>query len=119
MHYLRILETVIQRQVNESDYTRSAWAMEYDNMQAHPSLHNGIPFVFTGNVTDIRSTGTRTTLLINVAARDQPTKLVHVDFWGTLQISPGNGVRVFGNRWGNKDDNPYILAPYIYLENIN
>jgi hypothetical protein len=111
-----VLEAVIQRQDNESEYTRSAWAMDYDSMRAYPDLHNGIPFTFSGNVTDVQSTGIRTTLLVNVSAQDQPEKLVHVEFWGTLQIGPGRGVRIFGNHWGNKDNIPYILASYIYLD---
>ena len=109
-----VLETVILRPVNEHDYTRSAWALDYSSLRAYPDLHNGIPFVFTGAISDIQSTGAKTTLLINVAAQGQPEQLVYVEYWGAVNASIGQRLRIFGNRWGNKEDYPYILASYIY-----
>ena len=109
-----VLEMVIQRQVTELDYTSSAWAPEYGNMKQYPNLHNGIIFLFTGEIKEIQSTGTRTSLLVDVAKEGQPEQLIYVDYWGSLQLAPGQRIRIFGNRWGNKEGNPYILAPFIY-----
>ncbi|MGI6140279.1 MAG: hypothetical protein ACOYEH_00935 [Caldicoprobacterales bacterium] len=108
------LEMVIQRPVNEQEYAQSAWAMNYDDLKAYPGLHNGNSFMLTGKVTEVQSTGTTTTLLVNIAAEGQPEQIVYVDYWGTINTRPGQQLRIFGNRWGNKENCPYIIASYIY-----
>ncbi|HHY82383.1 MAG TPA: zinc ribbon domain-containing protein [Clostridiales bacterium] len=109
-----VLDLVIERPVSEREYTTSAWAPEYNELKEYPHLHNGIIFLFTGKVTQIQSTGTKTTLIVNVADDGQPEQLICVDYWGTASFGPGQKIRIFGNRWGNKNDMPYIMAPYIY-----
>jgi len=109
-----VLEAVIYRPVSENEYTHSAWAFDYDNLRAHPDMHNGIAFVFSGTITQVQSTGLKTILMVNTAEQGQNEKLVYVEYWGTVSASPGQKLRIFGNHWGNKDDYPFIIASYIY-----
>jgi len=109
-----VLDMVIERSVIERDYTTSAWAPNYKELKEYPNIHNGIIFLFTGKVTSIQSTGKKTTLIVDVAKEGQAEQLICVDYWGSRNFGPGDKIRIFGNRWGNKNDMPYILAPYIY-----
>ncbi len=111
-----VLELVIDRTVDEATYTRSAWAPEYERLKGNENLHNGQSFVFTGVIKKLDSTGTKNILIVNTGT-DSNEKLIHVEFFGTHSFTVGQKVRVFGNRWGNKDGIPYILAKYLYRSN--
>ncbi len=111
-----VLELVIDRAIDESQYTRTAWAPDYDSLKAHENLHNGQCFLFTGVIKDLDSTGVKDILIVNTGTEDNE-KLIHVDYYGARSFTLGQEVRIFGNRWGNKDDIPYILAKYIYPNN--
>jgi hypothetical protein len=109
-----VLELVIERSATEQEYTSTAWAADYEELKNFPNLHNGFNFAFTGNVKEISSTGTKTTLLVNIAGEGQPEQIICVDYWGRSTFTMGQRIRIFGNRWGNKDGVPYILAPFVY-----
>ena len=109
-----VLELVIERPVEEREYTTGAWAADYDEMKNYPNLHNGISFAFTGVITEISSTGTKSTLSVDIAAEGQPEQIICVEYWGRFNFSMGQKIRIFGNHWGNKNGVPYILAPYLY-----
>lgn len=109
-----VLEAVIHRPVSEYEYTHSAWAFDYNNLKTYPDLHNGVAFVFSGTVNKVESTGLKTILLVDTASQGQSEQLVHVEYWGTISASPGQKVRIFGNRWGNKGDYPFVIASYVY-----
>jgi hypothetical protein len=109
-----ILDLVIERSLDEREYTSTAWAAVYDELKQFPNLHNGIAFAFTGTVTEINATGTKYTIVVDIAAEGQPEQLIQVDYWGQFSFTMGQKIRVFGNFWGSKNGLPYILAPYIY-----
>lgn len=109
-----VLELVISRTSNEQEYTSTAWAAVYDDLKNYPNLHNGNHYVFKGIVKEISSTGTKTTLLVDIADEGQPEQVICVDYWGQFTFSMGQKIRIFGNHWSNKKGVPYILAPYVY-----
>ena len=108
------LDMIIERPVNEGEYTRSAWAPSYQEFKSYPNLHHGTSYVFAGTVKEILSTGTKTTLLVDVAPQGQNEQLIYVEYWRTGRYTIDQKVRIFGNYWGSKDDNPYVLAYFIY-----
>jgi len=110
------LNLVIERLSNESDYTRRAWALNYDQLKSDPDIHNGRIFVFEGVVKDIISLGDKNAFTVDVSDNGSSPQPVYVEHWGSLSIQSGNKVKIFGNRWGNYEDMPYILAKYVYRQ---
>lgn len=108
------LNLVIERQTNESEYTRRAWALNYNQLKSDPDLHNGRIFVFEGVVKDIIALGDKNAFTVDVSGNSSSPQLVYIEHWGNISIRSGNKVRIFGNRWGNHEDMPRILAKYVY-----
>ena len=109
-----LLETVIERPSGERDYTGAAWASDYQELIRYPNLHHGVSFKYSGRIKDIQSTGTKTTLLVDMATQGQAERIIHVEYWKTGSFVLDERIDIFGNYWGSKDDNPYVLAYYIY-----
>ncbi|MBM7581662.1 hypothetical protein JOD02_000485 [Caldicoprobacter guelmensis] len=108
------INLVIDRQISEGEYTRRAWAFDYAQLKSNPDLHNGRIFVLEGVVKDIIALGDKNIFTIDVSANGPSPQMVYVEHWGNLSIRLGNKVRIFGNRWGNYEDMPRILAKYVY-----
>ncbi|MBE3100655.1 MAG: zinc ribbon domain-containing protein [Firmicutes bacterium] len=110
-----ILSLVIDRHVDESVYTSTAWAAVYDDLKAYPDLQTGKVFAFTGTIKEISSTGTISTLIVNISSEGEE-QLLNVVYWGSFSYTIGQKIRLFGNRWGNENGVPNILAKHIYLQ---
>ncbi len=109
------LNLVIERLSSESEYTTRAWALNYEELKSNPDLHNGRIFVFEGVVKDIIALGDKSAFTVDVSSDNgSSAQLVYVEHWNSLSISSGNKVKIFGNRWGNYEDMPHILAKYVY-----
>jgi len=108
------LNLVIERLSSESEYTRRAWALDYDELKSNPELHNGRIFVFEGIVKDIIALGDKSAFTVDVSSDSSSEQLVYVEHWNGLSVRSGNKVRIFGNRWGNHEGIPRILAKYVY-----
>lgn len=108
-------EIILDGETNIDIYTSTAWKPEYDKMQQNPELHNGQHFLFNGTVKDILLTGQKNVFTVDTSSEPDIEQLIHVEYWGdSFNFQPGDGIRVFGNRWKNVGDMPRILAKYIY-----
>jgi copper chaperone CopZ len=108
------LEIILDRKTNVDTYTSTAWKPNYDELQQNTELSNGRHFVFTGEIKDIIETGDKNVFTISLSEQSASEQLFYVEYWGSFDYSPGDRLKVFGNRWGNKDDIPRFLAKYIY-----
>jgi phage-related tail fiber protein len=52
--------------------------------------------------------------VFTVNLTEESEQLFYVEYWGSFEFSMGDRIRVFGNRWGNKNGIPRFLAKYIY-----
>ncbi len=109
-----VLSLVIDKAISESDYTSTAWALEYEQMKSYPNLHTGKSFAFTGSIKDIISSGDKSVFIVDVSSIEGEEKLILIEHWGTFAYSKGQRLRIFGNRWGNTNGIPRILARHIY-----
>jgi len=108
------LDVVIFRTMTEADYTRRAWELDFAELAANPSLHNGQIFLFRGTIAEVLFFGDRNIFTVNISEDQSNPQLILVEFWGEFEFEPGETIRVFGNRWGNRDGMIRILAPFIY-----
>ena len=108
------LEIILERKASVDTYTSTAWKPDYDKLQQDVELSNGRHFVFVGNIKDIIETGDKSIFTISLSEQSEPEQLFYVEYWGSFDYSAGDKIRVFGNRWGNKNNLPRILAKYIY-----
>ncbi len=107
-------EIVIFRAISESDYTRRAWKPDFAELIAHPGLHNGQIFLFTGSIAEVLLYGERNVFTVNVSEDPATPQLALVEYWGEFEFEPGDSIRVFGNRWGTQNGKVRVLAPFIY-----
>lgn len=107
-----VLDLVIEKPIGEGDYTRSAWAPNYNQLKNNPDVQNGQIFLIEGPIVDIISSGEKTSFIVNDSTEGE--ELYYVEYWGSFNFSKGDNIRLFGNRWNNKDDMPRILAKHIY-----
>jgi hypothetical protein len=108
------IDIVIFRMTTEAEYTRRAWKPDFSELFAHPDLHNGQIFLFTGTIAEVFLYGDKNIFTVNVSDDPANPQLVLVEFWGEFEYEPGDEIRVFGNRWGNHEDMVRVLAPFIY-----
>jgi hypothetical protein len=106
------IEIIVDRKTTVESYTSTAWQPVYTELQQDEQLHNGRHFVFNGNIEDIIETGQKS--VFTVSQQSQSDQIYYVEFWGDFDFNPGDRIRVFGNRWGNKDGHPRFLAKYVY-----
>ncbi|HZJ57225.1 MAG TPA: hypothetical protein VFD89_03185, partial [Clostridia bacterium] len=105
------IEIIVDRKTTVDAYTSTAWKPDYIKLQQDDQLNNGRHFVFSGNVVEIIESGHKNVFTVS---EPQSDRLYHVEFWGSFDFNPGEEIRVFGNRWGNKEGLPRFLAKYIY-----
>lgn len=103
---------IVDRRTTVDTYTSTAWKPDYTALQQDELLHNGRHFVFEGNIEEIIETGQKN--VFTVSQQSQSDQIYYVEFWGDFDFNSGDRIRVFGNRWGNKDGHPRFLAKYIY-----
>lgn len=109
------IEVILDGETNVDIYTSTAWKPEYIKMQLDPNLHNGQHFLFRGTIQDILLIGYKNVFTVDVSADANSPQLIQVEYWGDdFDWNQGDKIRVFGNRWGNVNDIPRILAKYIY-----
>jgi hypothetical protein len=109
-----VLHLIIENSTTEAEYTSRAWAPEYNDLKANPDLHNGRIFVFEGTVKDIIALGDKSSFIVDIANGAQSPQLIFVECWENTTIRSESKIRLFGNRWGNHEGIPRILAKYIY-----
>jgi len=107
-----IVEIVVDRK--DATYDRTAWKLDYDNLKRYPDIHQGQHYSFTGIVKDILFTGDKKIFTVDVSTTGETEQLVYIEYWGMLDLEIGKKLRIFGDRWGNKNDMPRILARDIY-----
>ena len=108
------LDVVLERPTTEAEYTSQAWEFVYDDMVREPSLHNGRIFLLTGKVVDILSLDGKHTFILDMSTSETAKQLVYVEYWGSMKLEEGQHLKIFGNRWGNKDNMPRILTQFMY-----
>lgn len=108
------LDLVLERATTEAEYTSQAWEFIYDDMVKDPSMHNGKIFLLTGKVTEILSLDSKYAFTLDISSSETSNQLVYVEYWGNIKLEEGQSLKVFGNRWGNKDNMPKILAKFMY-----
>ena len=108
------VEIILERETSVDTYTSTAWQPEYSQLQQNDQLSNGRHFVFRGRIKDILETGDKNVFTVSLSSQSEPEQLFYVEYWGSFDYSTGDQIRVFGNRWGNKDGIPRFLAKYIY-----
>lgn len=108
------IEVILERKTNVDTYTSTAWEPDYNKLQQDIELNNGRHFVVSGTIKDIIETGDKTVFTLSPYEEAELEQLFYVEYWGSFDYSLGDNIRVFGNRWGNKDNLPRILAKYIY-----
>lgn len=106
------VEVVLERKTTVDTYTSTAWKPDFNQLQQDEQLNNGRHFVFTGYIKDIIETGDKNVFTVNLT--EESEQLFYVEYWGSFEFSMGDRIRVFGNRWGNKNGIPRFLAKYIY-----
>lgn len=106
-------EVIIDKLSTFGEYTTGPWEFRpYSDYKASPDLHAGYRFKIPGRIKDIVSQSdglTVFTLDINPEGVEQ---LVRVWYWGDFSHESGASVIVYGNRWGNEESIPRILAKY-------
>lgn len=107
------LDLVIDRVISSTEYTQVAWAPDYDLLKNNENMQAGRIYLFTGTVKSINSTGTKSILIVETGS-STVEKPIYVEYWGSDSFAIGQNIRVYGNRWGNKDGIPRLLAKYIY-----
>lgn len=107
------VEVILDREVDQS-YTNSAWKIDYSNMVKIPNIHNGHSFAFSGTIDEIIYTGDKSIFTVNIASDSNTPQLLFVEFWGSFEYTPGDRIKVFGDRWGNREGKIRILAKFIY-----
>jgi hypothetical protein len=108
------VDIVIFRTMTEAEYTRRAWKPDFPELFAHPNLHNGQIFLFTGTISKVILYGDKNVFTVNVSDGPANPQHILVEFWGDFKFEPGDKIRVFGNRWGNHEEMVRVLAPFIY-----
>jgi len=108
------IDIVIFRTTTADIYTRRAWRSNFDELLAHPTLHKGQIFLFTGRVAEVLTQGKKNEFTVNVSEDLAAQKLIFVQYWGDFEFESGERIRVFGNRWGNHEGMVRVLAPFIY-----
>ncbi|NLY61359.1 MAG: hypothetical protein GX054_07645 [Clostridiales bacterium] len=107
-------EVVLEREANVHTYTSTAWKPIYSDLQQDEQLSNGRHFVFSGNIKEILETGDKNVFIVSLSEQGEEEELFYVEYWGGFDFNTGDPIRVFANRWGNKDGIPRFLAKYIY-----
>ena len=108
------IEIVLDRETSVHTYTSTAWKPIYNDLQGDEKLSNGRHFVFSGNIKEIIETGDRNVFIVSLSEASDPEELFYVEYWGSFDFNIGDSIRVFANRWGNKNGIPRFLAKYIY-----
>ena len=109
------IEVVLERKTSVHTYTSTAWKPVYNDLQRDEKLSNGRHFVFSGSIKEIIETGDRNVFIVDISEEQSDLEeLFYVEYWGSFDFSIGDSIRVFANRWGNKDGIPRFLAKYIY-----
>jgi|GEM_PF-6497223 len=107
-------EVVIDKTATFNEYTTGPWELSpYEDYKASPDLHAGYRFKIPGTIKEIVSQNnglTVCTVDMNPGGTEQ---LLRVWFWGDFSYAEGSSVTVYGNRWGNEEGVPRILAKYI------
>jgi len=109
------IEVILERETDVHTYTSTAWKPVYNDLQRDEKLSNGRHFVFSGSIKEIIETGDRNVFIVDISEEQSDLEeLFYVEYWGSFDFSIGDSIRVFANRWGNKDGIPRFLAKYIY-----
>ncbi|HZJ82318.1 MAG TPA: hypothetical protein VFD57_00765, partial [Clostridia bacterium] len=108
------IEVILEQKTTVDSYTSTAWKADFDELQRNEQLSNGRHFAFTGNIKDLIETGKKNVFTLCLDEDNNPDHIFYVEFWGTIDYESGDKVRVFANRWGNKDGLPRFLAKFIY-----
>lgn len=108
------LDIVLERPTTEAEYTSRAWEFIYDDIIRDPSLHNGRIFLLTGKVVDILSLDGKHTFILDMSADETVKQLVYVEYWGNMKLEEGQNLKIFGNKWGHKDNMPRVLTQFMY-----
>ncbi len=108
------LNLVLERSTTEAEYTSKAWEFIYDDMVKNQSLHNSQIFLLTGKVSEIFSLDGKYAFTLDISPNSPNKQLVYIEYWGNIKLEKGQSLKIFGNRWGNKDSIPKILAKFIY-----
>ncbi len=109
------MEIILDGETNVDKYTSTAWKPEYNDMRRNPNLHNGRHFLFRGTIQDITMTGYKNVFIVDISNKSDAEQLIHVEYWGNdFDFNQGDRIRIFGNRWGNVENIPRILAKYVY-----
>ena len=107
-------EVVIDKSATFNEYTTGPWEFSpYEDYKTSPALHEGYRFKIPCSVKEIVSQKdglTVCTVDMNPGGTEQ---LIRVWFWGDFSHTAGSTVTVYGNRWGNEEGVPRILAKYI------
>jgi len=107
-------EVIIEKSSTFNEYTTGPWEFTpYADYKANPDLHAGYRFKIPGKVKEVLSQSdglTVCTVNVNPSGEEQ---LIRVWFWGDFSHTAGSSVIVYGNRWGNEEGIPRILARYI------
>ena len=108
------IEVVLERETDVHTYTSTAWKPNYNDLQRDETLSNGRHFVFSGNIKEIIETGDKNVFIVSLSEQSDSEELFYVEYWGSFDFNIGDSIRVFANRWGNKNEIPRFLAKYIY-----
>ncbi|NLJ40921.1 MAG: hypothetical protein GX352_04840 [Clostridiales bacterium] len=108
------VEIILDRKTDVDTYTSTAWKPDYDQLQGNENLNSGRHFVFVGGIKDIIKTGEQNIFTVQLTDSGESDRLFYVEYWGNFDMEPGEKVKVFANRWGNKEGIPRFLAKYIY-----
>ena len=107
-------EVIIDKTATFNEYTTGPWEFSpYADYKADPALHEGYRFQIPGKIKEVVSQSgdlTVCTVDTNPGGEEQ---LIRVWFWGDFSHTAGASVTVYGNRWGNEEGVPRILAKYI------
>lgn len=107
-------EVIIDKTATFNEYTTGPWEFTpYESYKNDPALHEGYRFKIPGTVKEIVSQADGLTVCTVDANPGGTEQLIRVWFWGDFSHTAGSSVTVYGNRWGNEEDVPRILAKYI------
>ena len=107
-------EVIIDKMATFNEYTTGPWEFSpYESYKNDPALHEGYRFKIPGTVKDIVSQGDGLTVCTVDVNPNGTEQLIRVWFWGDFSHTAGGSVTVYGNRWGNEEGVPRILAKYI------
>lgn len=95
------------------DYVRSAWAPDpYEYLTKIKDAHNGEHFVLTGVITNVISKENGKSKFL-LALESNKNEIYYVEYWGDFPYKANDLVKVFGNKWGLKENYPFVLCKKI------